>query len=253
VSKSSANRARRERLEEIRRQQRAKERRRALLVAGICGLIVLAIVGATAFKLIEDKRSETALKDSRVADLGVSASTASCSREQRTDGTGQGQHVTTHVIYDRTPPDHGAHWVQPADQGIHIYSASDRPEVERLVHNLEHGWTIVWFDETAAKDAEQMAALKRLASVYDLHKTDPRYNLIIAPWTKADIKTFPSGKHVVFTHWSVGGDWKNSTKKNVKSTGVSIDCAKFSGDVLAKFFAKYPYDDAPEGYLWHGR
>jgi Protein of unknown function (DUF3105) len=252
VSKSSANRARRERLEELRRQQRAQERRRTLIVTAICGLIVLAVVGATAFKLIQDKRSSDDLKNTQLADLGVAQAAAACSPERRTNGTGKGQHVDTPVKYDTTPPDHGAHWVQPADQGIHFYSASDRPEVERLVHNLEHGWTIVWYDDSAANDEKEMAALKKLAAVYDEHGTDPRYNLIVAPWTKADGKTFSTGKHVVFTHWSVGGDWKNSTKQNVKSTGVSVDCAKFSGAALAQFVDMYPYDDAPEGYLWHG-
>ncbi len=32
---------------------------------------------------------------------------------------------------------------------------------------------------------------------------------------------------------------------------MSQYCATFSGAALAEFMKKYPYDDAPEGYIWH--
>ena len=34
-----------------------------------------------------------------------------------------------------------------------FYTKDSRPELEALVHNLEHGFTILWYDETAADDA----------------------------------------------------------------------------------------------------
>ena len=35
-----------------------------------------------------------------------------------------------------------------------FYTEDDRPELEALVHNLEHGYTILWYDETIADDAD---------------------------------------------------------------------------------------------------
>ena len=71
-----------------------------------------------------------------------------------TEGTGSGQHMTTPVSYQTTPPSFGPHNPVPADQGNHFFTADDRPPVEVLVHNLEHGWTIVWYDETVAADSD---------------------------------------------------------------------------------------------------
>ncbi len=220
-----------------------------MILAAVVGVIILAVVGATVFKLVKDHQDAETLKNTAVADLGVTSAAAGCSPEQKVDGTGTGQHLDGQQIsYDVSPPSHGPHWSNPADIGIHFYDRSDRPEVERLVHNLEHGWTIVWYDDTAAKDSAEMAVLHRLGRVYDTHGQDPRYNLIIAPWESTDGKPMPAGKHIALTHWSVGGHWR---QPNPKSVGVSVYCTTFSGPRLDAFLKQYPYDDAPEGFLWH--
>jgi hypothetical protein len=84
--------------------------------------------------------------------------------------------------------------------------------------------------------------------------------VIIAPWTSddGDGKPIPDGKHIAFTHWSIHQPtfdpqaWSGRTADNpIPSWGESQYCAEFSGGALADFMAKFPFDDAPEGYLWH--
>ena len=115
-----------------------------------------------------------------------------------------GEHTTDKVTYDTAPPSYGAHNPTPDSSGKHIYT-DDRPDVEVLVHNLEHGWTIVWYDESVADDPEQMKALEATAKKFDAEGSDPKSNVIIAPWTKDDQGggVIPDGKHIAFTHWSI--------------------------------------------------
>ena len=44
-----------------------------------------------------------------------------------------------------------------------LYTADDRPELETLVHNLEHGYTILWYDETVAADDDAMTSSRAIA------------------------------------------------------------------------------------------
>lgn len=249
MSKSNKNRDRRELVEQMRRQAKTKERRRTLAVVAVCLVVALTIIGLAVFKIVQDNKDAEALRKAPIADLGVSASAASCDKVKEDEATGAGDHVDGQkVLYKGHPPSFGPHWSNPAEDGIHKYTVDDRPEIERLVHNLEHGWTIVWYDETAAKDGAEMKAVDSLATKYDLQGSDPQYNLIIAPWTEADGPAMPEGKHITFTHWSVHGKWDEAKPD---SFGESQYCGKFSGSVLADFTEKFPYDDAPEGSLWH--
>ncbi len=115
----------------------------------------------------------------------------------RNRASGQSEHQTTPVIYETEPPSYGPHNPSADNSGNHFYTADDRPPVEVLVHNLEHGWTIVWYDESVADDDAQMQVLEATAEKFDQFDSDrpaefdqfgfdPRYNVIIAPWTKDD-------------------------------------------------------------------
>jgi hypothetical protein len=257
VSKSSKNRERREMVEKLRKEAKAAERRRSLTILSICVVIALIIVGFATFKIVQDNRQKDALAKEDLATIGASAAAAGCTGVEEKEATGQGQHVTTPVIYETTPPSYGAHNPTPADSGIHIYTAEDRPEIERLVHNLEHGWTIVWYDESVAGDDDQMQVLQATADKFDDFGSDPRYNVIIAPWTSDDGqgKPIPEGKHIAFTHWSIHQPTYDESafqgEGDIPSWGESQYCSEFSGGALDEFMRKYPYDDAPEGYLWH--
>ena len=79
------------------------------------------------------------------------------------------------------------HWnvagVAPGAFTDKFYDADDRPELEALVHNLEHGYTILWYDETIADDAGQVSEIKAIAKKFDLDDTNFRLKFIAAPWT----------------------------------------------------------------------
>jgi uncharacterized protein DUF3105 len=255
VSKSNKNRDRREQLEQLRRQARAAERRRTWGVVAVCVVVALVILGLAGFKVYKDKQAKDELANTNLSEIGTAAKAAGCEPIKEDNATGQGEHTTDPVTYSVNPPSFGPHNPQPVDQGQHFFTADDRPEVERLVHNLEHGWTIVWYDESVAGNDTQMNELRATADKFDAHGTDPRYNMIIAPWTSKDGggKPIPDGKHIALTHWSIhqpvytpptGGD-------QPPSFGESEYCSTFSGEALQTFMKKYPYDDAPEGYRWH--
>ena len=75
------------------------------------------------------------------------------------------------------------------------------------MHNLEHGYTIVWYDETIADDGEAMTELEAVGKKFP-GTTNLRYKFYAAPWTDDDVKRvgpFPKGEHIAFTHWSAGG------------------------------------------------
>ena len=72
------------------------------------------------------------------------------------------------------------------------------------MHNLEHGYSLLWYDDTIAKNAKKLDAVKAIADKYEGTKLTDKF--IALPWTPKDGKAFPSGTHVALTHWSAGGD-----------------------------------------------
>lgn len=255
MSKSSTNRDRRETVEQMRKQAQAAERRRTLSVVAVCVVIALIIVGLAGYKLYQDNQEKGRLAAQGLEDIGASAQGAGCTAILEEDASGAGEHVSEPVDYETTPPAFGPHYDITADSGVHFYDAEERPEVERLVHNLEHGWTIVWYDETVADDTDRMAVLKAAADKFDLEGTDPAFNVVIAPWTSDDGEPIADGKHIAFTHWSVHQPVYDpavfASGEQPASFGQSQYCDSFSGGALDEFMQKYPYDDAPEGFLWH--
>ena len=159
-------------------------------------------------------------------------------------GDNVGKHVPDGTVekYDTVPPSFGPHWGQPAFPAREFYTARDRPEMEQLVHNLEHGYTILWYDQTIADDNDQMLQLRAIAD--KLAGTDnQRLKFIAAPWTSEDEggKTFPDGQHVALSHWSLGEDAKEPGQ-----LGVWQYCSAVSGEALNDFMLEYPYTDSPE-------
>jgi hypothetical protein len=254
VSKSSKNRDRRAMVEQMQREAKARERRRMLAVVGVCMVVALIIVGAAGWTIWQDQKEQDEIAGQPLSDIGTSVADAGCGPVQEESATGAGEHVNTGPIqYAVQPPSFGPHRPVTADRGIHFYSVDDRPEVEMLVHNLEHGWTIVWYDENL--DDAQLDDLRATAEKFDAFGTDPEYNVIFAPWTEADGDPIPDDKQIAFVHWSVHQPEYDASFYQqgdaIDSWGQSQFCANFSGAALEDFMQQYPYDDAPEGYLWH--
>ena len=248
MSKKSAKSDRQAVIEQIRKKQKSADQRRGFMIVGVCTVIALLIVGAAAFKPIKDWWDVRQFKGKNLAAIGAPASV--CGKVTEKTATGNQQHVPVgqKVDYKQAPPAFGAHWnqagVAPAPMERKLYEAADRPELESLVHNLEHGYTILWYDTTTAGDKTAMDELRAIADKL-AGTSNMRTKFIAAPWTSSDEggAKFPNGEHVAFTHWSAGGSGETDAKKQ---QGVWQYCSNVSGKALNQFMLDYPYTDSPE-------
>ena len=239
ANKSNKDRDRRAVVEQMRRDQKKAERRRTIVVVSACVVVALVIVGLAAIPLIK----QNSLTSGDLASIGASEKAAACSPIQTKKANGNQDHKPqgTPISYDDAPPAFGPHWPSPAPFARKFYTADDRPDVEFLVHNLEHGYSLLWYDDTIAKNSDQLAVVKAIAKKYEgSQKLTDKF--IAVPWTSKDGKAFPGGKHVALTHWSAGGDPSDVSKQK----GVWQYCGDPSGAVVQKFMKEYPYSDSPE-------
>ncbi len=223
---------RRERIEQMRRQQQHAERRRTAIIIAASSLVGLIIIGAAAWVPVMGWINDPARK--AMSDFGVASGQAGLDKVTKDSAAGVADHVPDGqpVEYKTMPPSSGKHWAQPAPFERKFYAVEDRPQLETLVHNLEHGYTIVWYDDTIAKDKAQLDLLKDIGRKFESDQLDNSKKLIVAPWTKTDGK-LPAGKHLVFSHWS-------------KDAGHRQYAEKVSGQAIEQFMKKYPAEDAPE-------
>lgn len=241
-SAKSAKSDRKKVIDDITRKQKGAERRRGFMIVGVCGLVALLIVGAAAYRPVKNWWELRQFNDVDLASIGASADV--CGEITTADAEGQNDHRPTgsKVEYSHAPVAFGPHWneggVAPAPIDRRFYTSDDRPELEALVHNLEHGYTILWYDETAAGDDSMMNAIRGIANKMDVSDTNFRFKFIAAPWLEDDVpgESFPEGQHVAFSHWT-GGE---------KPEGIWQYCSEPSGEALDQFMQDYPYTDSPE-------
>ena len=229
-------------IDEIKKKQKGADRRRGMMIVGVCVAIAVLIIGAAAYKPIKDWWDKRQFNDVDLASIGGPASVCGDITTKDAEGSNDHRPSGEQVIYEDAPPAFGAHWneanLAPAPIDRRFYT-DDRPELESLVHNLEHGYTILWYDETAADDDEMMNQIEGIATKMDVSDTNFRFKFIAAPWTKDDEKEsgkFPEGQHIALTHWK-GGE---------KSEGIWQYCTEPSGEALKSFMDEYPYTDSPE-------
>ena len=235
---------RRERLEQLERERKAAERKRTLLFVGVVGVVAAIIIGATGWSLLQERRSAEAIAGRGLEEFGVPAGEASCDEPQETKATGNNEHIPEgDITYDQAPPASGPHrpnWVQLARE---FYTADDRPELEQLVHNLEHGYTILWYDASVADDDEAIAEIEEMSRKFGGQATlDNAF--IAAPWTAQDVKEdgeLPKGKHLALTRWYADPETRDDQK------GITQYCGRLSGEVVGQFMDDYPQEASPEG------
>jgi hypothetical protein len=138
---------RRERLEQLRAQERSKERRRAMLIYGITAVVVLAIIAATFFGLRAAQNEQDDVADAASQDInGVEEYEVASS-----------DHVETEVEYPQSPPVGGDH--NPVWLNCGVYT-EPVPE-SNAVHSLEHG--AVWLTYQPDLDSDQVSTLEAFA------------------------------------------------------------------------------------------
>lgn len=232
--------SRRAKLASLEASRKAEQRRRTVGLLAICLVLALALLAYPVYLFVDDYRARNAT----LTELGTSLSAAGCDPVEEAAASGNQDHVEdgTQVPYDQFPPASGPHYESPAPFTKRFYSADDRPPVETLVHNLEHGYTVVWYRDTMPE--EEKTALQRVAKTLTGDDTyNPENKFIAAPWTEADGAGFPAGKDVVLTRWFA--DPTNPTDQ-ASQKGVRQSCTRVSGAAIADFRAKYPFASSPE-------
>ena len=250
MAKGSKDADRRAVVERMRREQQRKERRQGLLLLGAAVTVGAIIIGVAVWQFVKADSGTGSGPD--LSSIGVASEEAGCTSVQKKqpedkdlDGIENSAHVDTGTPVDfrLTPPAFGLHWPNylTGSELRSFYTVDDRPEVERLVHSLEHGYTILWYDETIAEDEEALDDIEEIAQRFpDPSSIDDHF--IAAPWTAQDGEPMPDGAHLALTHWSIGGEGGNIEDE----TGVWQYCEGVSGDVVEQFRSDYPSLDAPE-------
>ena len=222
-----ANRDRRQRLEELRKQQKATERRKNFIFAGTGTLIAIGLILAAVIPAyIHDQNQKNKAKQAtKVLQLKPTAAetAAGCLGVHQDPVSPAAQHVTTPIDYSTQkygdtdggtqpiPPSGGEHNPVSLGQTNRFYPLAEKPRPERAVHNLEHGFIVIWYDsQLPASEVTKLQALT----------TDPKFSrLLVVGWWQGAL---PDDKHVVLSSW-----------------GRTERCSSISDPVLQSFYAAH--------------
>jgi hypothetical protein len=201
-----ANKDRRARLEDLRRQQRAAERRKNMITFGAASVVGVGLLAGAIIPAVLHDRAQAAKSKP-----GYQAKPTAAERAAGCDGVhndplsagGTTAHTTAPIDYTKEkfgdtrggtlpiPPTGGHHNPVSLGDTNRFYPLSEKPRPERAVHNLEHGYVVVWYDDKVP--AAQVATLQALAS-------EPNNSrLLVVGWWQSEL---PAGKHVVLTSWA---------------------------------------------------
>ena len=236
--------ARKARVAEVKKAQQSRERRTVLIIVAACSVLVLILGAVITYGILDARKNQP---DNLIVGLGTPAASASCDAVTTDAASGNSVHVgpgtnrtdVSKVQYSTVPPTSGSHFVQPVLDGRQFYSSADTPAVETLVHNLEHGYTVLWYlpSEAAARSSQ----LQELASLGN--KLAPsQAKFIVAPWNEA-YGAFPSGKKYALSHWSATTE---ASGKVTAQSGHRQLCGDLSGEAVKNFVTQFPRTDAPE-------
>jgi hypothetical protein len=222
VSKKLQEKQRKRVAEQMRRDQQRKAARRSnLITVGIAVVIIAAVT----FFIINERESDS---ETTAAPEGVALADAGCDPVEETEEAGN-EHVDggTDVQYETSPPTSGDHWPPElvSDPG---FFPDEVPE-ESLVHNLEHGQIVIWYDPDAS--TELTDELEQFTdSQNDLDALPAGASL--APIITAPYDDIPEGKSYVLTAWT-------------QSQACSDYSLEAINDFRAKFQGRSPEPIAP--------
>ncbi|MGW0394523.1 DUF3105 domain-containing protein [Streptomyces sp. NPDC003042] len=149
ASKASDNHSRQARIAEMRRADKARDRRNKIIAITASSAIVAGLIGFGAWVLIDQKQKDKAAQEALKAPVNG---------EQTWDAKNLGRnHVETPVKYEMNPPVGGDHHLRWMNCNGDVYK-NPIPEVN-AVHSLEHGAVWVTYNEKAAQgDLDKLAA-----------------------------------------------------------------------------------------------
>ena len=161
---------------EERRNQEAKrqQRKRNMITLGIA-VLVIALVAAL---VISDRKKAE-------GPVGVAAEEADCTEKEEFEAAGA-EHIAEgapHEPYNSTPPTNGPHHDSPAQAGF----SAEPIEPEHLVHNLEHGMIVIWYNPGAPqelKDQLQAVVEQEFAATVAAPFEGLDKNFYLSAWNK---------------------------------------------------------------------
>jgi hypothetical protein len=135
--------------ERKRDEQRKAARKRNLITGGIALLVIVAVVAL----VISERQAET-------GPIGAALDAAGCGDVEEFEQVSR-EHIeegAEHEPYNSSPPTSGPHYGAAAQADF--YEVPQEPE--RLVHNLEHGQIVVWYQPDLPED--ELADLEDIVS-----------------------------------------------------------------------------------------
>ncbi len=253
---ANSKKSRREVADQLMSQQKRADKRQGLIIVGACVGVAVLIIGLAAFRPIKDWWDLRSYNDLQISEIGAAASQCSPVITKAASGTQDHVDPGVDVDYPEAPPAFGRHEVYPDDMSRKLYTKTDRPRTEMLVHNLEHGYTILWFRDID-RSGEEWDDLKAIAEKLKgtgnfrlkfkaVEWTEGDWTNGGEPWTDADGNEIDTSKmKVALTHWSKGGEDVDLSDVD-KQVGVWQFCPTVSGEALDAMMIDYPYLDSPE-------
>jgi hypothetical protein len=239
VAVKTTGSSRRDKLASFEAARKKEQRNRTVRLLVICVVLAALLLAYPVYLFVDDYRARNA----DLATIGVDLAAAACDAPTETPASGNQDHVPdgTKVTYSEFPPAFGQHYQSPAPFTKRFYTMADRPPVETLVHNLEHGYTVLWYREDAPRDV--VRAAERAAKTFGADDYNPADKFIAAPWSASDGGAFPDGKNVVLSRWTANPQDPGDATQQF---GVRQACGQLSGQAIKDFMAKYPYSSSPE-------
>lgn len=198
--RKEAARARREADEAAAAQAASRQRRIRLVGGGVAAIVV--VVGLVALGLSlggeadESEQRAVAIPAQRVTDLKAAARAAGGQSSSYDWKYGTGAHTSEPVKYRMNPPTNGPH--NPVWAADGNYAGRTTPQVEQLVHSLEHGRIQIQY-----RPGLPAAQIKQLEALYD---EDPRHMQLFQNSTdmEGDVAVTAWGHGLVFEEWNPG-------------------------------------------------
>ena len=157
MSKKLEQKQQRREAEERRKQEAKREQTKKNMITLGIAVVVIALVAAL---VISDRKAAE-------GPVGVAAEEAGCTDKEEFESLA-GQHIdegAPHEEYNSNPPTSGPHYEIASDVGFFTTPI----EPERVVHNLEHGMIVIWYDPEAPQavkdDIEALVEQEPLATV----------------------------------------------------------------------------------------
>lgn len=196
--------ARRRRLEEMRRRQRRARMRKVYVWGALVAAIGLIVVWVVLARAGSNRAKQAGAK------LAASAGCNPAESKPIEGSSPTATHVAPpqRVTYNTNPPSSGNHYGAPAQTGILAQS----PQDEQLVHNLEHGHVVIWYQQ--GQVAEPI-----LAQLQQLVRSDAS-RLILVPRPAMPFK-------LAFSGW---GTIQGCPNPNEKAVDVATEFKKRFGN-----------------------